>query len=158
MATLLTQCGSKGERQPMATTISATALPHTIQQLLEQRKQHAAAIVRIDQTLANVTAALGGATSPVAVSKPAATPVAKAPAVSANKSKRTKFAVSTTQLVLAFVKSHKNPTTSEIMKHVVSQGRTTSAVSNALTSLTQAKKLKRTPVGNGHLGSRYSLS
>jgi len=139
-------------------SFSAIELPKAIRQLLEQREQYTKAISQIDQTLAHVAAALGGTTAPNIVAKLVAAPVApKAAAVKAKKRKRTAFAVSTNDLVLAFVKANKNPTTSEIMKHLLSQGRTTSAISSALTILTQAKKLKRTPVGNGIPGSRYSL-
>ena len=142
----------------MATTIATTDLPRTIQRLLEQRSQHAAAIVQIEQTLAKVTAAIVGAAPPTAIARPTVTPVAIALAGKSNKRKRTKYAVSTNDVILAFVKARKNPTTSEIMKYVLSQGRSVNAVSSALTILFKAKKLKRTPLGKGILGSRYSLA
>jgi hypothetical protein len=72
--------------------------------------------------------------------------------------KRAKFAVSASDLVLAFVKTKKNPTSKEITQHLLSEGRNLGAVSNALSVLTQKKKLKRTPLGKGLPGSTYSLA
>jgi hypothetical protein len=138
--------------------LASEALPQLIQQLLEQRQQHAESINEIDQTLAKVTAALGGAASPAAVSKPAAAVVVPKPAAAKpKKGKRSKFATSTSDVVLAFVKANKSPTTQEIMQHLASEGRTASSGSNALSVLAKAKKLKRTPLGKGILGSTYSI-
>jgi len=143
----------------VANSTSAAELPNKIQQLLEQRQQHTAAISQIDHTLAKVSAALGGTTAPLTVSKSTATPVAvKAPAVKGKKRTRTKFAVSTNDVILAFVKAKKNPTSKEITQHLLSEGRTSSVASNALSVLTAAKKLKRTPLGKGILGSTYSIA
>lgn len=143
----------------MSQSTSATELPNLIQQLLEQRQQHADSITHIDQTLAKVTAALGGAAAAVAVSKPTGKPAAvKAPVVKAKRGKRSQFAVSTSDLVLAFVKANGNPTTQKIMEHLASEGRTASSGSNALSTLTAAKKLKRTPLGKGIPGSTYSIA
>ena len=142
----------------MQTSISATELPSHIQQLLEQREQHTAAISHIDQTLAKVTAALGGTTAPAVVAKPPVAPAApKIVPAKLQKGKRSKFGVSTSDLVLSFVKANKSPTTQAIMKHLASEGRTASSGSNALSVLTGAKKLKRTPLGKGILGSTYSI-
>lgn len=58
--------------------------------------------------------------------------------------------------MLAFVKEHKNPTSQEIERHWTSEGRRGLAA-NSLTRLVKAKKLKRTPLGKGIRGSRYSL-
>jgi len=144
----------------MADSFSATALPNHIQQLLAQREQHTAAITQIDQTLAKVAAVLGGQVAlSAAVARPAVTAVAaKAPAAKGSRRRRSRFGVSTAEVILTFVKAHKNPTTKEITEHLVSEGRTASVVSNALSVLTRAGELKRTPLGKGILGSRYSLA
>jgi hypothetical protein len=138
---------------------SAIELPNLIQELLEQRQLHANSISQIDQTLARVTAALGGTATAVAVSKPAGKPAAvKAPVVKAKSGKRSQFTVSTGDLVLAFVKANANSTTQKIMQHLASEGRTASSGGNALSVLTAAKKLKRTPLGKGIPGSTYSIA
>ena len=144
----------------MTPSISAAQLPTTIQTLLDERAEHVAAIGKIDKTLADVAAALG---TPVtaAVAKPSApVAVAKPPATS-NKSKPAKrgaYAVSATDLVLAFVKAKGNPTSKEVGEHLASQGRSAGATSNALSVLTASKKLKRKPFGKGKMGSTYSLA
>jgi hypothetical protein len=104
-------------------------------------------------------AALGGTAKPAAQPKAPAAPVAmKAAVTMSKKGPRGTFAVSTPDLILAFLKG-KPATTKEITRHSVSQGRTTSSVSNALSVLTKAKKLKRTPLpGKGVLGSTYSVA
>jgi hypothetical protein len=140
------------------TSITTAALPNQIQQLLTQRQQHTDAISKIDKTLAGVTAALGGTAKPVVQPKAAVVATAKKAAVTKSKpASRGTFTVSAPDLVLALLKG-KPATTKEITKHLVSQGRTTSSVSNALSVLTKAKKLKRTPLGKGLLGSTYSLA
>ena len=63
--------------------------------------------------------------------------------------KRSRFGVSASDLVLAFVKAKKSPTTKEITQHLLSEGRSLGATSNALSTLAKAKKLKRTPLGKG---------
>jgi len=144
-------------------SISATAIPSYIQDLLEKREQHTVSISEIDATLAKVSAALGGLPAPAAVApKPVAKPaVTVSPAVKAKPAKtaaRGKFSVSATDLVLKFIAANKSPTTKEITQHLLSEGRSLGAVSNALSVLTKAKTLKRTPLGKGLMGSRYSLA
>lgn len=143
----------------MTNSISATAIPSYIQDLLEQRQQHTDSISEIDATLAKVSAALGGNSVPVATApKPVAKPAAVAsPKVKAKKAARGKFSISATDLVLKFITANKSPTTKEITQHLLSEGRSLGAVSNALSVLTKAKTLKRTPLGKGLMGSRYSL-
>lgn len=143
----------------MPTSINATQLPTQIQQLLSQRQQHTDAITKIDKTLAGVMAALGGTTT---LAAPKALPTAAKPVVSKapaqpKKRQRGSYAVSATDLVLTFLKG-KPATTKEITDYIVGQGRSTGAVSNALSVLTKAKKLKRTPLGKGVLGSTYALA
>jgi hypothetical protein len=145
----------------VTTSISATAIPAYIQTLLEEKQQHTAAIGEIDATLAKVTAALGGKpTAPVAAPKSAAkVPMSAAPAATkAKRAGRGKFAVSATDLVLKYIGANKNPTTKEITQHLLSEGRSLGAVSNALSVLTKSKTLKRTPLGKGVMGSRYSMA
>ena len=146
-------------------TISAAELPNEIQTLLDERAEHIAAISKIDSTLAGVTAALGGpkASSYMAAGLAAPKAMAKAPpapspkSAPAKKRGRGSFSVSATELVLQFLKGNKNATTKAITAHLVGQGRSPGAVSNALSVLTTAKKLKRTPLGKGQMGSTYSL-
>jgi FaeA-like protein len=142
----------------MSSSTTAAELPNVIQQLLEKRKQHTEAISQIDQTLARVNAALRGTQAPATASKPPAAPAAQALIVKAKKPGLTRFAVSATDLVLKFIREKKTPTTKEINQHLLSQGRSVGAVSNALSVLTAAKKLKRTPLGKGMMGSTYSIA
>jgi hypothetical protein len=60
-------------------------------------------------------------------------------------------------LILNFVKQNKRPTTREINTHWISEGRSGKA-DNTLSILVNAGKLKRTPLGGGEKGSRYSLA
>ncbi len=148
----------------MSATLSPAAFPQTIQELLEKREHHVGEISKIDKTLADVMIALGGksvapaaAAGPAPAAKVTAAPTAKkAPAPKAKK--RGQFSVSASDLVLAFVKAKKNPTTKEITQHLLSEGRSLGAVSNALSVLTTKKTLKRTPLGKGLMGSTYSLA
>src|ERR1039458_3245878 len=104
----------------MPTTSSLAVLPQSIQQLLEERQQHAEAIAAIDATLARVREALG--TKSTHRGRKLAVVTAQAPAAK-GKRRRRKFALSANELVLAFVKAHKNPTTQDIKKHWASEGR-----------------------------------
>jgi hypothetical protein len=136
--------------------LPATDLPNRIQKLLEERRQHADALSRIDQILAGVSATLnGGSVASATAKKPAA---AQAPAPKGKKVSRgrSQFAMSAEESILAFVKQKKNPTSAEINQHILSEGRSSSA-NNALGKLVREKKLKRAPIA-GQRGSRYSLS
>jgi hypothetical protein len=154
---MLWQWGLIGDLKTVSDTLSPAAFPQTIQQLLEKRESHVQEISKIDKTLADVMVALGAKPSaPAPAAKVVAAPVTKkAPDPKAKK--RSRFSVSASDLVLAFVKSKKNPTTKEITQHLVSEGRSLGAVSNALSVLTTKKKLKRSPLGKGLMGSTYSL-
>jgi hypothetical protein len=127
--------------------LPAFELPNRIQKLLEERQQHADAIIRIDLILGGVGAALKGAAP--------ASPTVSAPAIKSVKRRRGKghFPMSAEASVLAFVKQRKNPMTAEINQHLKDEGRSTNA-DNALNKLVKAKKLKRTPL-EGQRGSRY---
>jgi hypothetical protein len=59
------------------------------------------------------------------------------------------------QLVMSFVRDHKNPTGREINQHWKVAGRTWTA-DVTLGKLVKARKLRRTPL-NGERGSRYSM-
>jgi ferric-dicitrate binding protein FerR (iron transport regulator) len=125
-----------------------------IEQLLRERQEHHDALTRINEMLERVGDALGA--------KPPARPrggnnssVTETPARTRRRRRR-KFAVSAAESVLAFVKERKNPTTQEVKKHWLSEGRKGTA-DNALTLLVKDKKLKRTPL-EGQRGSRYSLA
>ena len=139
----------------------------------------AAAIGVIDATIARVTAALGGTThkpvahtpaaptkklgrpfkaKPAPVAKAPATkaPVIKSPAAKAPAPKAAKSGLTANEFVIEFIKAKKNPTSQEINKHWKDSGRKGMADNN-LSLLTKAKKIKRTPLGGGARGSRYSI-
>ena len=125
-----------------------------IEQLLRERQEHQEALTRIDDMLERV----GDALRTKAPGRPRGgnhLPLAQAPARTRRRRRR-KFAVSAAESVLAFVKERKNPTTQEIKKHWISEGRKGTA-DNALTLLVKDKKLKRMPL-EGQRGSRYSLA
>ena len=60
------------------------------------------------------------------------------------------------ELVLAFIKAKKNPTTKQINQHWKSRGRAYTA-DNTLTKLVKEKKLRRAPIMGGR-GSQYSVA
>jgi hypothetical protein len=141
---------------------SPAAVAQRIQQLLEERREHQEALARIDQTLGRVGAALGASINGRPGRKPGRPPAAASasaisPATKGRRRQRRKFAVSGDASVLAFVKENRNPTTQEINKHWKQEGRGATA-DNTLSILTKQKKLKRTPLGNGIRGSRYSIA
>lgn len=148
----------------MPTTSPPADLARRIQQLLEERQQHADALARIDQVLAGVGAALGstavarrGGGERAAGSPPAA--AAKGPAARGKTGRRRRvgtFATTGDEFVLAFVRQQKNPTSREIEAHWKAEGRGGPAA-NTLSKLVKDKKLKREPL-EGERGSRYSLA
>ena len=144
----------------MSNSLSPTVLASRVQQLLNERQQHEAAIQKIDKTLADISALLG--TGPAAVKagrKPAAKPsVAAAPAQKPAKGRRErrKFAVTGEQSILAFIKLKRNPTTKQVNANWKQEGRGGSADS-LLGKLVKDKQLKRKPLG-GKLGSEYSVA
>jgi hypothetical protein len=150
------------EKRTVTTSIPQTELSNRIQQLLAKRQEHVEAIAAIDDTLSGVGAALGGGVAAKAngakAAAPAATRHAPAPAVKkrGRGRGRAKFALSAEESVIAFVKDHKNPTTSEIKKHYSDEGRL-GAADNTLSKMVKERKLKRTPLGKGIRGSRYTL-
>jgi len=147
----------------MPTTQPPADLPRKIQQLLEDRQRHADALSLIDHVLAGVGAALGGKPVTVAAGEAnSSTRSSPAPGQhgAANGKERRKvgkFSTTGDESVLGFVKERKNPTSQEIEGHWKGEGRGGPAA-NTLTKLVKAKKLKRTPLGKGIRGSRYSLA
>jgi hypothetical protein len=132
------------------------SLTDRIQQLLDEREQHANAIAGIDKTLEQINGLLGGvkpgrkpgpkpAVMPSAVEQPAK-----------RGRRRQRFAISGKESVLAFVKEQGKPTSQEIERQWKAEGRKGRAA-KALSKLTREKKLKRTKL-KGERGSRYSLA
>jgi len=142
----------------MAAIDSSAALAQRIQQLLSQREQHAGAIAQIDQTLERVGAVLGGGTGKRRGRKPGVLSGMSSPAApkATRRRRRRSFDMNAEEMVLAFVKTHKNPTTQDINKHWKSAGRGHTA-DNTLSKLTKEKALKREPLKEGR-GSRYTVA
>jgi len=143
-----------------------------IQILIDQRQHHADALAGINQTLSSVAAALDVVSSngrsseevePVVAAlkkrrgrPPGVRNATPARGRSKGRSSRGSYATTGDESVLAFIKSHKKPTTSEIKAHWASEGRLGTA-DNVLSKLFREEKVKRTPLGKGIRGSRYSL-
>ena len=141
-----------------------------IQILIDQRQQHADALASIDQTLSAVAGALDvvssngqspeqGELSVAAPKKRRGRPPGVRNATAApSEGRRSRGIYVTTgeESVLGFIKSNKKPTTSEIKAHWASEGRLGTA-DNTLSKLFRENKVKRTPLGEGIRGSRYSL-
>ena len=156
----------------MPTTDPDIEISKRIQILLDQRQQHADAVAGINQTLSAVADALDGVSTngqahvaPAAEAPPkkrrgrppGVRNAAPAPAPSKGRRSRGSYATTGDESVLAFIKSNKKPTTSEIKAHWASEGRLGTA-DNVLSKLFREKKVKRTPLGKGIRGSRYSLT
>jgi hypothetical protein len=134
---------------------TTASLTDRIQQLLDEREQHANAIAAIDETLEQINGLLGGVKPGRKPGpKPAAVPSAVEPPAKRGR-RRQHFAISGEELVLAFVKEQGKPTSQEIERQWEAEGRKGRAA-KALSKLTREKKLKRMPI-QGHRGSRYSL-
>jgi hypothetical protein len=69
---------------------------------------------------------------------------------------RRSFTTTAEEFVLGFVKSNRNPTTQEINAAWKQEGRGHTA-DNSLTKLVKERKLKRTPLGKGIRGSRFTV-
>lgn len=143
----------------MAKSIETLQLPHRLQQLLQERERLAEALAHVDQVLAGIGAALGTATVREAnVKRPNPAVVATLAPAQRHKGRRPqrKFATSGEQSLLDFVKLNKNPSTQDIKKHWHNEGRGGRA-DTVLSKLVKEKRLKRTPLETGLVGSRYSL-
>ena len=127
--------------------------------LVAEKQKHTEALSRINQVLDSISGMLGGNGHARRPGRPAATAAAaeSVPAAPLKRRKRRHFDVSGNDLILAFVKEKKKPTTKEINAYWIGEGRSGKA-DNTLSILVNAKKLKRTPLGGGEKGSRYSLA
>ena len=144
----------------MAKNLSGGDLAQRIQHLLETRQQHADALAQIEATLDQIGAALG--TGHNGRRKPGRSPAAASIAgatVTQPKKKRRRgrgaFAMTAEEFVLGFVKANKSPTTAQINAAWKNEGRGHTA-DNTLSKLARERKLKRTPLGEGIRGSKYS--
>jgi ferric-dicitrate binding protein FerR (iron transport regulator) len=135
----------------MPTKQPSAGLTQRIASLLESRQAHIDALEQIEKTLGQVSAAL----LPTRNGRAPAKPAAMAP-VKRGRARRKAFSMTAEALILSLVKEKKNPTTKEINAAWKKEGRGATA-DNTLTKLTKEKKLKRTPLGAGIRGSRYSL-
>jgi hypothetical protein len=140
----------------MAVLKSSTVLAERIQQLLSERVHHAEAVVRIDETLERVGAALGASLGKRRGRKPGSFSAASGTTKVSRRRRRRSFETNAEEMVLTFVKGHRNPTTQDINRHWKSEGRGHTA-DNTLSKLTKEKKLKREPLKEGR-GSRYTLA
>ena len=144
----------------MADAFSPTTITSPIQQLLDQRQMHLDALAAIDHKLHQISGILrSGVTAPVGRSNSKAAQAQPVAPKATRKKKRKvgKFAVSGEASVLSFIQQHKNPTSQEIEKHWQNEGRGGFAATT-ISKLAKEKKLKRTPLGKGIRGSRYSLA
>lgn len=144
---------------------SPASVAAQIQGLLQERKEHAESLARIDQTLEQVGAALGQTLNLQPRRKPgrpkgsgklrqAHFPIAAAPTIK-RRGKRNTYAVTGEQSVLGFIQKKGSPTTREIKQHWVSEGRRGLA-DNLLTLMVKAGKLRRQRL-NGVRGSMFSI-
>lgn len=138
----------------------ALNLTQRIQHLLEERQQLAESLAQIETTLEQIGAALGHGS--YGRRKPGRPPkFALAASAAAPKKKRRRgrgaFATTAEEFVLSFIKSNRNPTSREINVAWKQEGRGHTA-DNTLTKLVKDRKLKRTPLGKGIRGSRYTLA
>lgn len=143
----------------MPTGISA-GLTDKLQQLLDERQQHADALARIDETLGQIHSALGSSPNGRRLGRPPGRPSFSVATNGATPKKRRRgrgsYATTAEEFVLSFIRSNKNPTSRDINGAWKEEGRGHTAA-NTLGKLVKDKKLKRTPLGGGLKGSRYSL-
>ena len=141
---------------PSATQKAASELTKLIDQMLAERQKHVDAIERIDREFA---AAGIGAAAPAAKRGPKAGKATTKKATTRKRGGRRKrgvFAQTGEESVLAFVRSHGNPTAGEVNKHWTGEGRGGKA-DNALGKLVKEGKLKRLK-NKGERGSRYAVT
>lgn len=125
---------------------TAHAIAQRLANLLTDRQKHADAIAEIDSILARVAGVFtNGQSAPAAATR------------GKKRRRRGRFAVSANDLILGFVKEHPGAATSEIKRHWAAEGRAGGA-DNTLSLLVKAKELKRSPLGKGIRGSKYSLA
>jgi hypothetical protein len=141
----------------MKARLAPTALPQRIQQLLEERQGHVDSVARIDETLSLIGAAL----SPSANSNGKSQKSAADEPVTKTKRKRRghrgSYATTGEEALLGFIRENKNPPITALTKFWQGEGRGGRA-DNLLSKMVKDKKLKRTPLGDGQRGSRYSIA
>jgi hypothetical protein len=114
------------------------------------------ALERVEEMLSKVGAVLGASTGKRGRKPAAITAAVGEKTRSGRRRRRRSFETNAEDMVLAFVKSHKNPTTQEINRHWKEAGRGHTA-DNTLSKLIREKKLKREALKEGR-GSRYLLA
>ena len=144
----------------MADAFSPTSITSPIQELLDQRQMHLDALAAIDDKLHQISGILrSDASVPVGRSNgKAAQAQPVAPEATRKKQRKVgKFAVSGEASVRSFIQQQRTSTSQEIEKHWQNEGRGGFAATT-ISKLAKEKKLKRTPLGKGIRGSRYSLA
>ena len=145
-----------------ASSLNLVQLIHTLE---AQKAEHAAAAAAVAGTLEQIGGLLGSLlggqraaiAAPTTKSKPAAKLAAAKPAGKpGRRGRRTKFAKTGEETVLAFIEKEGNPSTSEIQAHWKSEGRS-GASDNSISTLMKKKKLKREENKTGR-GSRYTIA
>ena len=135
-------------------------LSAAIKDLLDRHQAHMATVREIDATLEQIEALVGGSNGRRrgpgrrrAAAEPGGDlgPKPKTP----RRRGRGDYKETAEEMVLSFVRQHRNPTSREINAHWKSQGRPWSA-DVTVGKLVRDKKLKRTPL-EGQRGSRYAL-
>ncbi len=138
-----------------------TDLPARVQALISERRRHEETVSEIDKTLATIDQTLADIAAPFGVPAPRTLGrPAGAPGDTAKPRRRRSrgsYATTGEESVLAFIKQHKNPTTSEVKAHWAGESRRGTA-DNVLSKLFREKRVKRKPLGKGIRGSRYSLA
>ena len=135
-----------------------------IQSLMQEKQQHEEALAQINQTLQQIGSLLGGAprgrrpgrpSASVSFAMPAAAIGGGAMGGRRKRRKRRHFEMSGEDSIVQFVRTNRNPTTSEITAHWRREGRGGKA-DNALSRLVKIRRLKRQPIP-GERGSRYLI-
>ena len=141
----------------MSAAFSPTNVTEKIQSLLRERQAHADAVSKIDQTLQRISDVLepgrGAVRTGVRLARARAAFAKPSMRV---KARRSKYALSGQQSILNFVQKKGSPTTREIKRHWLSEGRK-GRPDNSLSLMVKAGKLERQPL-DGKLGSRYVLA
>lgn len=134
-----------------------TTLTNRIQQLLEERQQHADALAGIDQTLEQIRSALQhiGTNGRRRRGRPRGTGRAVG-RPRGRRRRRGTFATTAEDMILSLVRQRGGATTREIKEKWKSEGRGGTA-DNALSKMVKDKKLKRSPI-EGQRGSRFSVA
>jgi hypothetical protein len=144
----------------VAKTVFGGDLAQRIQHLLDERQRLTDTLALIEATLGQIGAVLGPGKRGRKPGRPPASASPKVvPPAQPKKHHRGpgNFATTGQELILAFVKSNKSPTSKQINQEWKKEGRGGNA-NNILSKMTRERKLKRTPLGKGIKGSRYSVA